>query len=289
MKTTTCIKITFLVSLFTFILLPSSLYANVNISDNDAYAYVCTGDVIDTFPYLESFETGNFAFTQNTDDDGDWTRDNNGTPSDGTGPGSASDGNFYMFTEASTSGQGAMGFNATAILTSPCFDFTAVGGATFNFDYHMYGSASGQISVEVSDDAGVSWTVLQTISGQQQTSDSAPWITSSINLNSYAGTTVNVRIVGTTGNSFTSDMAIDNVEVTVIPVNPEINITGLSNTIISGDTTPTVTDGTDFGDVTIGLSNSSTFIIDNSGVLELLLTDPNPYLCVNYRCKCSRF
>ncbi|SNS42142.1 choice-of-anchor D domain-containing protein, partial [Dokdonia pacifica] len=280
MKTITYRRITILLRLFTFFLLfPFTIHATIEREENNI-SFACTGTVIDTFPYTESFETGNFDFTQNTDDDGDWTRDNNGTPSNNTGPDDASDGNFYLFTEASTSGQGAMGFNASAILTSPCFDFTGVGGATFNFDYHMYGNAIGQISVEVSDDGGVNWNVLQVISGQQQTSGSAPWITSSINLNAYVGNTINVRIVGTTGSSFSGDMAIDNVEVTVTPVNPEINITGLGNDIVSGDVTPTVADGTDFGDITLGLSNSSTFFIENSGILELLLTDPNPYITI---------
>jgi len=243
--------------------------------------YVCTGDVVDTFPYTESFESGGYTFTQNTDDDGDWRRDNNGTPSNNTGPGDASDGNFYMYTEASTVGGGAIGSNATAILTSPCFDLTAVGGATFTFDYHMYGGNIGDLSIEVSNDSGTSWTVLQIISGQQQTSGSAPWITSSLNLNAYIGSMVNVRFVGTTGNGFASDMAIDNVVVTVTSVNPEINITGLSNDIASGDTTPSVLDGTDFGDIPVGLSTSSTFVIENLGALALLLTDPNPYITIS--------
>ncbi len=243
--------------------------------------YVCTGDVVDTFPYTESFEDANYLFTQNTGDDGDWVRDSNGTPSNNTGPGAASDGNFYMYTEASNGGAGFIGPNATAILTSPCFDFTNVGGATFSFDYHMYGSSIGNLSVEVSDDSGDNWSVLQVISGQQQTSGSAPWIHSSLNLNAYIGDVISVRFVGTTGNGILSDIAIDNVEVTVTSVNPEINITGLSNDIPSGNMITSVLDGTDFGDIPVGLSTSSTFVIENLGALELLLTDPSPYITIS--------
>jgi len=186
MKYPTCVR-SFLLVNFLFLLSSISLEASTEpttISKSDD-VYVCTGDVVDTFPYTESFESGGYTFTQNTDDDGDWRRDNNGTPSNNTGPGDASDGNFYMYTEASTVGGGAIGSNATAILTSPCFDLTAVGGATFTFDYHMYGGNIGDLSIEVSNDSGTSWTVLQIISGQQQTSGSAPWITSSLNLNAY--------------------------------------------------------------------------------------------------------
>ena len=54
---------------------------------------------------------------------------------------------------------------------------------------------------------------------------------------------------------------------------PEINITGLSNSIISGDITPTTADDTDFGNVDFSLgTNANTFTIQNTGTATLNLT-----------------
>ncbi len=58
---------------------------------------------------------------------------------------------------------------------------------------------------------------------------------------------------------------------------PEINVTGSGNNILDGDSTPTGTDGTDFGnvDVTSG-SQANTFTIQNLGTVNLTLTaDPS--------------
>ena len=84
----------------------------------------CTGG-ISTFPYTESFESGD-GWTQVGGDDGNWVRNSGSTPSNTTGPSSAANGSFYMFLEASTNNSpGQIGPNATAILVSPCFDLTA--------------------------------------------------------------------------------------------------------------------------------------------------------------------
>ena len=55
---------------------------------------------------------------------------------------------------------------------------------------------------------------------------------------------------------------------------PEINILGLGNTIIDGDTTPTTIDDTDFGSIGVPGTIDKTFTIQNSGtaVLNLLGT-----------------
>ncbi|AJR03869.1 choice-of-anchor D domain-containing protein [Siansivirga zeaxanthinifaciens] len=54
---------------------------------------------------------------------------------------------------------------------------------------------------------------------------------------------------------------------------PEINITGLGNTIVSGDTTPNISDDTDFGNVSTVLSSkSNTFTIQNTDIGTLNLT-----------------
>ena len=115
-------------------------------SEDDLFA--CTGTVISTFPYTESFEGGLGNWTQPGGDDGDWLRDSGTTPSNNTGPWQASDGTFYYYTEASNGGAGSIGFNATVFLQSPCIDLTSETSAYFSFDYHMYGAGMGKGNIK---------------------------------------------------------------------------------------------------------------------------------------------
>ncbi|UOB15944.1 S8 family serine peptidase [Abyssalbus ytuae] len=167
----------------------------------------CTGE-ISTFPYSETFESGIGAWTQDSNDNLDWTRDSAGTPSSSTGPSSGADGSFYMFIESSTSGTGYP--NKTAFLNSPCFDLTSAAQATFEFSYHMYGSSMGTLTLEASTDNGSTWASLWSTTGNQGDS----WFTASVNLSAYLGDTVKLRFNGVTGSSYTSDMAIDAISLT---------------------------------------------------------------------------
>ena len=45
---------------------------------------------------------------------------------------------------------------------------------------------------------------------------------------------------------------------------PEINLTGNGNSILDGDVTPSAADGTDYGNVAVGIGVPQTFVIDNS-------------------------
>ena len=169
----------------------------------------CSGTV-SSFPYSESFESGD-GWTQASGDDGNWVRDANGTPSGSTGPSSGADGSFYMFLEASTNGSpGQIGNNATAILESPCFDLSGESSASFSFSNHMYGSNMGSLSLEASTD-GSSWTSIWSQSGNQGNQ----WNNASVDLAAYTGQSeLRLRFVGTTGPSWQSDLAIDNIELT---------------------------------------------------------------------------
>lgn len=162
----------------------------------------CSGGITN-FPYNESFESGLGAWTQSTADNINWTRRSGSTPSGGTGPTSANDGSFYMYTEATNN------FNRQAILNSPCFNLTTSPAASINFDYHMRGSNTGTINLEVSDDDGVSWTSIWNENGDQGTN----WLSESVDLSDYIGGSVQLRFNATTGPGFRSDIAIDNIEV----------------------------------------------------------------------------
>ena len=188
----------------------------------------CSGGGISSFPYGESFESGIGSWTQAAGDDGNWVRDANGTPSSGTGPSSAVDGSYYMFLEASTNGStGQIGNNATAILESTCLDFSTIGTASITFGYHMYGSNMGSLELQVSTNNGGSWSTIWSESGNQGNS----WLSANVSLNAYTGGDAKIRFRGTTGNGWSSDVAIDNV---IISASSSLTgITDLSNEVVA--------------------------------------------------------
>ncbi len=162
-----------------------------------------------TAPYSESFESSIGAWTQDAGDDLDWTRDSNGTPSRSTGPSSADDGTFYLFVEASGNGTGYP--NKQAILNSPCFDLNDATSATFSFSYHMFGSTNfGSLSVDASNDEGVTWTTVWTREGNQGNS----WQTANIDLAAYLGSGLQLRFNRVTGSTWQADAAIDKISLT---------------------------------------------------------------------------
>ncbi|MBR9915765.1 MAG: DUF5011 domain-containing protein [Algicola sp.] len=167
----------------------------------------CSGG-ISSFPYSESFESGLGSWSQASGDDLNWTRDSNGTPSSNTGPSSGSDGNWYVFVEASSPNYPSK----TAILNSPCFDLSAETEANFTFDYHMYGSNNlGSISVEASSNNGSTWTNIWSESGSNQGNS---WQSVDLDLAAYVGGSVQLRFNRVTGNTWQADIAIDNIGLT---------------------------------------------------------------------------
>ncbi|GAB1856948.1 hypothetical protein MHTCC0001_17840 [Flavobacteriaceae bacterium MHTCC 0001] len=244
-------------------------------SSNSAYSssvnFSTTGSsttclaTISTFPYSESFESGD-GWTQASGDDGDWVNDASGTPSSNTGPSAAADGSFYMFLEASTNGSaGQIGSNATAILESPCFDLSAESSAAFTFQNHMFGTSIGSLALEASTDGGVSWLSLWSLSGNQGNQ----WNAVSVDLSAYLGQTVSLRFVGTTGTSWSSDIAIDDLELTT-----------------DGSTNPTGCDTLNFNDYSISsFSNQDsdgTFSIGSGGASLTLTNNTWKYIDFDY-------
>lgn len=167
----------------------------------------CTGG-ISSFPYTEGFENTLGAWTQSTADDINWTVDASGTPSSNTGPSSAVEGSYYIFVEASGNGTGYP--NKQAILNSPCFDLSGETQATFSFGYHMYGASDmGSISLQASDDDGVTWSTLWSETGNKGNS----WQTASVDLAAYVGGSVQLRFNRITGATWQADIAIDDVSL----------------------------------------------------------------------------
>ncbi|MEL6654107.1 MAG: hypothetical protein AAFQ87_25205, partial [Bacteroidota bacterium] len=169
---------------------------------------------------FESFGVGSPGILQNG-----WTRstqasfyewfveDASGANENSTGTGPFFDntnfgtpGGIYMYTESSS---GATGDEISLI--SPCLDLSATTAPRLEFAYHMFGTAMGNLYVEV--EAGGPWVAIDSILGQQQTLGSDAWLTRSIDMSAYAGQVIKIRFVGQRGTSFTSDMAIDDVSI----------------------------------------------------------------------------
>lgn len=157
--------------------------------------------VTDSYSYIESFETGDGWSQPTGSDDGNWKRNDGGTSTSRTGPSNASNGEYYMYLEASSSG---IGKNASAILESDCFDLSTLSNPFLSLDYHMYGVNIGDLELNVL--ASTTWETLWSMEGNQGNE----WKTIEIDLSAYRNATIQLQIVGTTGNGVRSDIAIDN-------------------------------------------------------------------------------
>lgn len=172
-------------------------------------------NTVTSFPYSESFETDLGLWVQNDSDlshigntDFDWVRDSGGTPTSNTGPSIATDGDFYIYTEAS---EANIGFpNKRAVLNSPCFDLSNIAEAdspALSFDYHMFGTTAGNLAARVNNGSG--WTTIWLINGDQGNQ----WNEANISLEDYSGQTIQIRIDATTGLGEFSDIAVDHISV----------------------------------------------------------------------------
>ncbi|WP_299677767.1 M14 family zinc carboxypeptidase [uncultured Dokdonia sp.] len=164
---------------------------------------------ITALPYFLGFENGIDNWTQNTDDDIDWIIDANGTPSNGTGPSSAIEGQNYIYTEASGNNVGFP--NKQAIITSPCIDLTNSINAYISFKYHMYGTSNnlGSIDLEVSINGGATWfSIWNEIQNKGN-----QWNTRNISLDAYIGFPIQLRYNRVTGSDFRGDVALDDIQI----------------------------------------------------------------------------
>ena len=161
---------------------------------------------ITAFPYTESFDAGATGpWLDSLVDDFDWSANSGSTTSVGTGPTAGRGGSGgYLYTEATGNSP-----NRVAILDGPTFGGFGA-SAELRFWYHMEGADMGQLDLEVSTDAGQTWTSAWSMSGDQ----GSAWLEAVIDMSPYAGQDVKIRFRGETGSSYTSDMAIDELSFT---------------------------------------------------------------------------
>ena len=160
-------------------------------------------------PYLENFDAGfSNCWAQDTADVFDWTLDDGGTPSGGTGPSDdMTGGGNYMYTEASL----PRAHGDVATMMTGDIDISALSNPELNFYSHMYGTAQGTMSVDIYD--GTSYTNIFSKSGDQ----GDVWVEESVLLTTTA-TVVHFKITAVLdtnsgGQAWPGDMAIDNFAV----------------------------------------------------------------------------
>jgi len=162
--------------------------------------------IVNNFPYFESFETGFGVWQPDPSNQFDWSRNTGQTPSSGTGPLGAYDGDWYIYTEASGENPG----DIAAVDAE--FDFSALTKPEMSFYYHMYGSSMGSLHIDAYTG---SWAMsIWSLTGEQQTWETDSWRKATVDLSGYAGASnVILRIRGIRGSGYTSDMCVDKVQI----------------------------------------------------------------------------
>ncbi|CAE7805594.1 unnamed protein product [Symbiodinium sp. CCMP2592] len=125
-----------------------------------------------------------------------WSPRSGSTPSEGTGPSRAAEGDWYIYTEASPASSNS---NEEFILSSGVFDLSPA-TRQLHFNFHMLGADMGSLRLETLHSSG--WTQLWSRSGEQGTD----WGLAVVSLPQDARA---VRFVGTTGDGWASDIALD--------------------------------------------------------------------------------
>jgi hypothetical protein len=166
---------------------------------------VCDNEQLVTDSIVWNFESNELASLQGSTDDLNFTRVAGSTPSNGTGPQSPIEGNYYVFIESSSPNYP----NKTAKLELSCLNLTELDNPRLLFRYHMDGVGMGDLEVEVinldTDEVHNVWS----ISGNQGNE----WHTQEINLSAYNNGYIDIYIKGITGSHFTSDIALDHIVI----------------------------------------------------------------------------
>jgi PKD repeat protein len=131
----------------------------------------------------------------------------------------------YLFTAT-------QGFGGTAPLiadfVTPQINLVPLNTPELTFWYHMYGSQIGTFLVQINNGNG--WVTLTTLTGQQQTSKTAPWLETVLNLSAYANDTIRLRFRATKGiNLFNTEIAIDDIDIHELPACPKPTFFSASN------------------------------------------------------------
>ncbi len=167
-----------------------------------------SGDIAEDF---DSYVPGSIifdAFFQDPSAELTFELGTGSTPTDGTGPSVDAGGSGgYVFVESSGSIPGNR-----ARLCTECLDLNGSLSPKLEFAYHMFGSGVGSLQVDLEDISGIS-TPWQ-INAEQQSAAEDPWISTVVDLSPWSSQIVKLCLtatIGSTGSSFLSDIALDNI------------------------------------------------------------------------------
>lgn len=188
-----------------------------------------TSCVVLTAPYFENFDNANWTDPSVFNDPGDidfcWDRSDtsayfwrgNQGASDGFQSGPDQDHTSGNGKYAYSIRAGAFGTNLDTDLETPSISLDTLSNPELRFWFHMFGSDIDKLQVFVNNGSG--WSLLSTITGQQQTSSSAAWIERIASLSAYVGDTIRIRFRAFRSNNFAAraNIAIDDIRIDNIP------------------------------------------------------------------------
>ena len=164
----------------------------------------CVGNITE-FTYSESFE-GNFEdWRTDSNSEIEWELGSGNTDTPGTGPSGASDGENYLYIDASDNFP-----EKSAYLNFPCLDVSSLFEPSIKFDYHMLGTNIGSLYVEARTNNEGRWRPLWNADGARGNN----WRTQTLSLQSFTGnSSVQLRFKAITGLGELGDIAIDNISI----------------------------------------------------------------------------
>ena len=218
---------------------------------------------------FENFESGSFTGTIWNDGGTDCILTNGGAPLNGT---------WSVDLQDNTS---------TSLITTDDIDTTSYTSIDFTFDYEALSMESAEdFWIQYSDDGGSSFTTIASYAEGTDFSNSTAYTeTVSIDSTSYTFSVNSQFRIRCDASGNGDDVFIDNILIEGYAAAPaqEIDITGLGNSIIDGDSSPSISDDTDFGNIDVAAgTQTKTFTIQNLGtVSNLNLTSASPYATVS--------
>lgn len=175
--------------------------------------------------YTEGFEYGLGIWQKGGGNTArDWRRKQGNTPSPFTGPSAASEGSWYAFYETSFTSPNP--YPEEEAWLEAEFDFEQYQNIQLTFDYHLWADQVPSNHQFYHPDLGMGNFFLDVFDGQQWLNgifslsgdQGNQWHSATIDLAVYSGLSlVKIRFRGQATN-YTSDMAIDNIEITADPI-----------------------------------------------------------------------
>ncbi|MCK5789083.1 MAG: hypothetical protein KAH32_08790, partial [Chlamydiia bacterium] len=190
-------------------------FSSDGVSDTIQLMGEVVDSIIQTFPFVENFNSGLLdmgwridAVSYEGNGDYVWLFNQGSTPRLYTGPSHDLSGNGnYLFVDAQLGYSDSYGADETTLSTIQ-IDFSTLSEPRLNFWYHMYGADVHVLKVFVFQNG--SYSLVQSIIGEQQTSSADDWLMSSIDLSSYSGIIDSITFQ-TIYDGPLGDVAIDNI------------------------------------------------------------------------------